>query len=195
MGRALIGVYQGVESFEARGRHNPKGRTQMNGHWWRVIAVATMMSVSLAGLSWAAGGGVKSPSREYKGPPPSSSSTAHLWNVKVSNVKFLQQSNPSNGNNQSSNDLNVSDVWAQPFKVTVTVENSGTVQFSQTGKVTLNVTGGKKVGTYDHSFNKTLTLPITNIAAKKTGSVTFDLNPGAGDEGPYYFRADLTAPQ
>ena len=167
----------------------------MNRHSWRVIAGAVVVAVALAGQSWAGGAGPrKPPTEQYKG-PVNPDVTTHLWKLKVLNVKFVQQGNPANGHTEQTNDMNVSNVWPDSFKVIVTVENSGTVQFPAAGTVKLRATGGQKVGTYDHSFNKTLTLPIPDIPAKKTVPLVFDLSPTKADEGPYYFRADLTAPQ
>jgi hypothetical protein len=73
--------------------------------------------------------------------------------------------------------------------IDVRFKNSGLAK-SEAGTVTLKVTGGKKVKTYESSYNQTFKEFLPSVGPNQTVVINVSVN--VTDPGPYLFQADWT---
>lgn len=163
---------------------SPGGSRKISRYLWCVIAVAATLGPALVGPSSAEDPKVRerkattAPVQVLLGPK-----------LAVTQVQFYQGGNPPKGTNNPKNYLTVPEVTPGKFKVKVTITNAGMTKSFAT-KVTLEMKGGKKVGTYDWSYYKTFVKNLPSIAPNQ-GSMSFFFDLEATDPGPYWFTASL----
>ena len=139
----------------------------MSRYLWCVIAVAATLGAALIGPSSADDPKVMerktttAPARALQGPK-----------LAVTQVQFYQGGNPPKGTNNPKNYLTVPEVTPGKFKVKVTITNAGVTKSFAT-KVTLEMKGGKKVGTYDWSYFKTFVKNVPGGDSAQSGLNVF----------------------